>query len=115
MVLTRKAINDLKGNTTLNTDGVFTLRINGYGEVTGIMDEERDVFYKLDIEGIRHFLGMLNIRMEKTSEFIQSIELQFKMFQDKEIQYHERIAELESKLVDLEDELAELKENRVKI
>ena len=79
------------------------------GRITGIKDNERNIFYKFNQEDIIQFINMINIKEKHTSEFLQSIELTFKSYIDREIEYYNTIIKLEEENKKLKNELNKIK------
>ena len=82
-----------------NTD-IYSLYCNlGTGLFTGVMDNERDVFYEFKKqEDIRKFINVINVKENHFTRFLQSIELELKQYIDREIEHFEIIQKQENEL-----------------
>lgn len=83
------------------------------GKITGIKDNERNTFYKINQEDIIQFINMLNIKETHTTEFLQSIEQTFKSYIDREIEYYKTLTELENENKKLKKELEKYKNRKL--
>ena len=72
------------------------------GVLTGIMDNERDNFYRINQTELIEFVRTVNIRELRFSEFMKKIELEFKQHIDRNLEYMEWINTLEDKNEELE-------------
>lgn len=84
------------------------------GVLTGIMDNERDNFYRINQTELIEFVRTVNIRELKFSEFMKKIELEFKQHIDRNLEYMEWITTLEDKVEELE-QLLEEKDDSIEV
>ena len=74
-----------------------------YGHITAFKDNIRGIFYKIsDKKDMELFINTLNVKANSTSRFLQSIEKEFAMYQDREIEYFEHLRELEEEIERME-------------
>ena len=107
----RKTIGVSRDYTVLDKRNAYTTYFNpSTGVLTGIRDNERDIFYKYtQQEDIIKFVSMINLKETRYSEFIQSIELELKKFVDREVELFDTIKELELSVEELRKENKDLK------
>ena len=111
-----KAIRDAIG---ISKDDIYRIDKNQFsvyfnpstGLITGIKDNERNVFYHYDRQDdLINFVGMVNLREERFSGFVQGVELQIKQFIDREIEMFDKIDKLNDEIDSLKSENKQLKE-----
>ena len=93
-----------------DTTDIFSVYFNpSTGLITGIRDNESNIFYKwtLDGEDLIKFIHKLNIRETEFTKIASSIESMTKRFIDTEIKLYEGINEYENQLSYLKKELNE--------
>ena len=86
---------------------IYTTYFNpSNGIMTGIKDNETNNFYRYNRqEDIMKFIGVINTKEFRRSEFLKGIELSLKEFSNEEIRLYERIMELEHEVDKLEKQL----------
>lgn len=78
----------------------------GTGRFTGIMDNERQVFYGFDKpEDIIKFVGIINRKEEHFTRFMQGLEQELRKYVDREIEHFDSIIKLESENRELKEKL----------
>lgn len=91
---------------SINDAEMFSIYYNpGNGKITGIQDNEREKFYHFIQEDIIQFVNMVNRREANTSQFLQSIELEFKKYVDRDIEKHEHLSRMFDEKMELQKQL----------
>ena len=91
---------------SINDAEMFSIYYNpGNGNITGIRDNERGKFYRFRQEDIIQFVNMVNLREANTSQFLQSIELEFKKYVDRDIEKHEHLSRMFDEKMELQKQL----------
>lgn len=91
---------------SINDAEMFSIYYNpSNGRITGIRDNERNKFYHHTQQDIIQFVSMINQREFHTSHFLQSIELEFKKYVDRDIEKHEHLSRMFDEKMELQKQL----------
>lgn len=102
----RKIIGINPNGNIFDATEMFSVYFNpSNGVMTGIHDNERNKFYHFRQEDIMRFVNTVNQREYHTSKFLQSIELQFKEYVDREMDRYEIMEKCFDEKKELEKQL----------
>ena len=78
--------------------------------INGIMDNERNKFYKISQEDLIGFVNVLNVKSNEYTDFLENIEFSLKSRTDRLCSFNEVIGELNGRIAELEEENDKLRQ-----